>query len=183
METKYDAYYERDIPYKMTLDELYQRALERSGEPLQRNEEHLSFTEEDVLAYFRYRGADKVRIWKYSAAPRNIMNIGSLFGMPGLAMVSGESDQKTLCRLYVGGERGRDSSYNPLLDESIVPRDGAWYTAYKIMFTPVWYSGVIDKHYVSDFVSGLREGTYEIWESDDETFLDDVNLIPELPAA
>jgi len=47
METRYDSYYEKEIPYKMSLEELLSIEYKR---------------EEDILAYFRYIGIDNVRV-------------------------------------------------------------------------------------------------------------------------
>jgi len=146
METRYDAYYERDIPYKMTLDELKERSKDNYKGQMR---------EEDILAYIRYRG-DKFRCMAKSAV-RGIMS-------PLGLMASTDDEEMVLCRLVTGkdDERFNDSAYNPLVDNTF--HENSWYSAYKLALTPALFNGCIDKYYVSDFCSILNDGYITIVE-------------------
>lgn len=156
MEMKYDSYYEKEIPYKMTMEELVERQQKRSG----------FISEEDLLAYIRYCG-EKVRFYAPTAYPESIMPVPF---MGGMALVESGHEKKALCRIVTGkdGERYKDSAYNPLVEGGVIQRDGNWYCAYKMSITPVEFKGVVDSWYVSDFCSAINRGNVEIWELEDE---------------
>lgn len=151
-EVKWDGYYEKYIPYKMSLDVLFARACDRVD-----NDERAWYVEEDVVAYIRYRGFDNVRFYMMTELPEDI--IGTPFGF---ALTTGKSG-KALCKLHYDGEEG--GLFNPLIEEDDIHKDH-WYHAYKIKLTPVEYEGVVDRWYFSDFVSHMREGGIEIWETE-----------------
>ena len=128
METRYDEYYEREIPYKMTLEEL--KGLDHPKE-------------EDILAYFRHVGINNVRVI-VPATPQSGITITPF---PGIAMCSGER-VATLCRMVDEDE----PLYNPLVERDYL-RPEHWYHPYKIKFTPVEFEGVTERFYFSDFCS------------------------------
>lgn len=148
METKYDAYHERDILYKITFEELCAA-----------NEKNGRMREEEILAYIRHRGT-KFRCLAMSAV-RGIMS-------PLGLMCSSDDERMVLCRLVTGEDRDdfKKSMYNPLVEDSF--HENSWYSAYKLAITPVEFEGVVDKYYVADFCSLVNKGLIEIWEPQDE---------------
>jgi hypothetical protein len=147
MEMKYDSYYEKEIPYTMTLEELHARGKERNG----------FMTEEDILAYIRYRGKDFC-----CRAMSATKGISSPIGI----ICSSEDEKMVLCRLVTekDGEKYKSSSYNPMITED--PEGKAWYSSYKLSLTPIKFNGVIDSWYVSDFCSAINSGHIELWEKE-----------------
>ncbi len=141
METRYDAYYEKEIPYKMSLEELVSLEYKR---------------EEDFLAYFRHIGIENVRVIIPANPPQNI----TLVPFIGIALCSGDRVD-TLCKMI----DDPNDLYNPLLDKDNVIHPGHWYHAYKIKFTPVEYEGVVENFYFSDFCSMLNSGHAKIVRS------------------
>jgi hypothetical protein len=148
METKYDSYYDREIPYTMTFDELYTLS--------DRGDGTLRFREENVLAYIRNVG-DKFRMIAPAVPGKNITPV-----FPGLAISSGEPEN-TVCKLVLE----EDDFHNILHVSPYDIEQGHWYSPYKISFTPVNYSGLKEKMYFSDFVSLLNQGIITIKEWDD----------------
>lgn len=137
METRFDSYYEKEIPYKMTLEELASLEYKR---------------EEDILAYFRQIGIDNIRIIIPATPSSSIMK--SPF--PGIALCSSEK-VSTVCRMI----NDPDPLYNPLVERNtILPEH--WYHPYKIRFTPIEYDGVLETFYFSDFCSLLNNGSAKI---------------------
>jgi len=149
VEMKWDAYYEAEKPYKMTMEDMHERSKARDG----------YITEEDFLAYLRYRRND-VRFYAPTEMPSDI----TLFPLGGFALTSGKSG-RALCRLMTreDGEPYTDSSYNPI-EEKDALWENHWYRAYKLAITPVEFRGCVDKWYVSDFLGAIRDGRIEIWE-------------------
>ena len=137
METRFDCYYEKDIPYKMTLEELADLEYKR---------------EEDILAYFRQVGIDNVRVIIPSTPSSGIMETPFI----GIALCSGEKVD-TVCRML----NEDDTLYNPLVERDGL-RPGHWYHPYKIKFLPVNYEGVVERFYFSDFCSMLNRGHAKI---------------------
>lgn len=137
METKYDGYYEREITYKMTLEELQAYAKAHNG--------HMG--EEQILAYIRFRG-EELQI-EAPATPIENITLTPF----GFALSSGEKT-KTLCKLML-----RDNSlYNPLLEEHSTFHKDHWYNPYKIEYTPAEYPGCIEKMYFCDFCHNINRG-------------------------
>ena len=137
METRFDCYYEKNIPYKMTLEELVALEYKR---------------EEDILAYFRQVGIDNVRIIIPSTPSSGIMEMPFV----GIALCSGEKVD-TVCRIL----NEDDPLYNPLVERDSL-RPEHWYHPYKIKFLPVNYEGVVERFYFSDFCSMLNRGHAKI---------------------
>lgn len=152
MELKWDSYYKREIPYRMTLDELHYEATKRDSE-------WPHYSEENVLAYIRHRGPENVRFYMSVTHPRDVMNLSNLFGIP-MILSSRNREYKTTCKVVT---EGVDDIYNPMYEKDNL-HEGHWYHAYKIVLTPTDYEGVLEKMYVSDFVSGINRGYIEIWE-------------------
>ena len=141
MEKRYDAYYEKEIPYKMSLEELVALKYKRA---------------EDFLAYFRHVGIENVRVVIPANPPQNI----TLVPFIGIALCSGDRVD-TLCKMI----NDPSDLYNPLLDKEDTIHPGHWYHAYKIKFTPVEYEGVVESFYFSDFCSLLNAGHAKIVRS------------------
>lgn len=137
METRFDSYYEKDMPYKMSLEELADLDHKR---------------EEDILAYFRQVGIDNVRVIIPATPSSSIM----VSPFPGIALCSGEKVD-TVCRMI----NEDDPLYNPLVERDNL-RPEHWYHPYKIKFTPVEYEGVVERFYFSDFCSLLHRGFAKI---------------------
>jgi len=138
METRYDSYYEKEIPYKMSLEELLAIDYKRA---------------EDFLAYFRYIGIENVRVIVPATAQRNIHKSPFL----GVAMCSGDRVD-TICKMV----NNENDLYNPLIEKGCLIHPGHWYHAYKIEFTPVEYEGVIERFYMTDFCAMLNSGRAKI---------------------
>lgn len=143
METKYDAYYEKELPYKMDYKELIE-ATDKRGR----------MSENHFLAYLRYKGENFRCI-----APMTIRGIMSPLGM----MVSESDYQPILSRLCMekDGERFKDSNYNPLIEKDGM-WDNAWYHSYKISLTPAEFDGCRESYYVLDLVSLIKRGHIKI---------------------
>jgi len=138
METRYDSYYEKEIPYKMSLEELLSIEYKR---------------EEDILAYFRYIGIDNVRVI-LPATPQASIHKTPFFG---IAMCS-SNKTATLCRMI----NNKNDLYNPLIEKENTIHPGHWYHVYKIEFTPIEYEGVIERFYFSAFCSLLKSDKAKI---------------------
>lgn len=163
METRYDGYYEREIPYKMTLEEFHERS-EKNG----------WMKEEDFLAYLRYRNG-KVLFLAPTEMPEDIMLV------PLLGVFSSGRSGKALCRLMLpeDGKKYKDNMYCPIVDDDEDFHDQHWYGAYKLSITPVEFKGCIDEWYVSDFFGYVQKGTIEIWEVD-EAFTGDFEKVTQI---
>ena len=140
METRYDGYYEKEIPYKMTREELYK--LDRPSQ-------------EHILAYIRHLGIEIARFIIPAHPPSNITVIPSM----GFALCSGEMVD-TICRMV----NDDNALYNPLIEEEHPIHKDHWYSPYKIKFTPIDFDGVIERFYFSDFCSLFRAGKVKIIE-------------------
>lgn len=139
METRYDSYYEKHIPYKASLSDL-------------EHAEHMS--DELILAYIRNKRPENLIFIVDTHAPQNI----TLVPMLGIAMCSGDR-VPTRCKMVEEGE----SLYNPLIEYDCL-REDHWYHPYKIKFTPVDFEGPNERFYFSDFCSCVRNGHFHIIE-------------------
>ena len=140
MEKRYDSYYEKEILYKITLEELITLDYK---------------SEEAILAYFRKIGIDNVRVIIPTTPSNSIM----LSPFPGIALCAGEKVD-TICKMI----NEDDPAYNPLIERDCLRLDN-WYHPYKIKFTPVEYKGVIESYYFSDFCGLLNNGYAKIIRS------------------
>ena len=147
---KYDSYYKKEIPYTMTLEDLFKRAAQYGGK-------FFHYSEEDVLAYIRYICIDNALFYMSTELPQDIMDFG------GVVLSSGRSG-KAPCRIVPVEE----DLYNPLIEKDSL-HEGHWYHPYKIKLTPVDFNGCIDSWYFMDFVSAINGGNIEIWERSKET--------------
>lgn len=142
METRYDAYFEREIPYKCSLEELYE------------NVKEFGFHNEYLLAYIRQVGARNVRFYTDENAYEQ-----------------NRPEHKILYRLCDEKDYGpfKDCSYNPMIEETF--HENSWYSSYKLGIIPVNSKDGgkgIRTFYVSDFCHLLNEGIIEIWEMGEE---------------
>lgn len=140
MEKRYDSYYEKEILYKITLEELIELEYK---------------SEEAILAYFRQIGIDNVRVIIPATPTSSIM----LSPFPGIALCAGKKVD-TICKMI----NEDDPLYNPLVERDCL-RSEHWYHPYKIKFTPIEYEGVIESYYFSDFCSLLNAGYAKIIRS------------------
>lgn len=135
---KYDSYYEKELPFKITFEEYL---------------EHLKYktlTNELFIAVLRNIGPDKVRFLMPSARPEDI-TIMPIFGM---ALTSVGNESVTECKLVLNKDGG--DLFNPFFNDA----KSHWCHSYKIKTTPTQYHGVIDQHYVCDFVSMIESKYY-----------------------
>lgn len=137
MKTKYDEYMERELPYRMTLEELFEKS-----------DNGRFYTEVDVLAYIRERG-EKFTCLCPASTPSDMCGVSPL-GM----MVSGRSE-KVPCRIYI--DKNKDS-YNPLFEDTIAGGVTHFSSTYKISMTPIEFEGCVETFYFSDFVSMINDG-------------------------
>lgn len=144
METKFDSYYDKDLPWKITATE-FETA---------RTEHRL--TDNMLVARLRAIGAENVRIVIPCAQPKDIM----LTPIPGMAFVSA-TDEKvpTECRLTV--PKNAPDLHNVFANDS----KKHWAHYYKICLTPVGFAGVIDRFYVSDLAGLLKSGYAKLVEA------------------
>ena len=137
METRYDGYYEREIAYKMTLEELQEYAKAHNG--------HMG--EEHILAYIRFKG-EGFTCMAHAAPAESIMPTPF-----GFALTS-EKKSGILCKIML-----RESNlYNPLKEDHDILHENHWYNPYKIEYTPVEYQGCVEKMYFSDFCHHINQG-------------------------
>lgn len=134
MQTKYDEYMERELPYRMTLEELFEKS-----------DNGRFYTEVDVLAYIRERG-EKFTCLCPASTPSNMCGLSPL-GM----MVNGRTE-KVSCKIYTGGR------FNPLDENCVSGGVNHFSSAYKISMTPIEFEGCIETFYFSDFVSMINDG-------------------------
>jgi len=150
METKYDSYYDRKIPYTMTFDELYTLTDRGDGK--------LRFNEENVLAYIRQRG-DKFRM----IAPVSLPDENGF--------LSCNEYENVLCKIDFPED---DSDlFNPFYVSDFDAEEGRWYHAHKMCVSPIDFPRFVQKMYVMDFVSLLNSGSIIIEEWDDVMFEED----------
>ena len=147
MEMKYDSYYEKELPYKMSMEELMEESTREDGS--------VYFTQQDILAYIRERGADNVVFMMPTTLPNDMMLTPFGFGL------SSGRNGNARCKIVPVD----DPMYNPLVERDAI-RENHWYHAYKIKLTPIEYNGFVDSWYVSDFVSAINEGRIQIWEEE-----------------
>ena len=134
MEIRYDPYMEKDLPYRMTLEELFERS---------DLNEKLWVRETDLLAYIRFRG-ESFTCLAPASAPKNMMIT------PLGCMTDGRSDFIP-CKVHTSG-------FNNVLDESDPLWPGHFSHAYKIELTPIEFNGCIERFYFSDFCSLINDG-------------------------
>lgn len=142
MEMKYDGYYEREMPYRMTMEEL--QSLEYIGE-------------EEIIAYMRHVGINNLLIKAKTTFPRNITNIPF---MQGVALCSGEKEY-SICRFV----DDPNELYNPFIEKDDGFDRDHLSSPYKIKFTSIEFDGVVETMYFSDFCSLVKEGKIELIES------------------
>lgn len=142
METKYDGYYEREMPYRMTMEEL--QSLDYMGE-------------EEILAYMRHIRIDNLLIKAKTHFPKNMIVTGFL---PGIALCSGNKEC-SICKIV----NDEDLMYNPFIERDDGFDRDHLSSPYKIKFTSIEFDGVIETMYFSDFCSLVKEGKIELIES------------------
>lgn len=134
MVTKYDNYMKKELPYRMALEELFDKS--NQGE---------WYREEDVLAYIRERGVNFTCLCPAST-PDNMHGISPL-GM----MVSGRSNFVP-CKIYTKGYwNALDEKQNPIWPDHFS-------YLHKIQVTPIEFEGCVETFYFSDFVHMIQEG-------------------------
>lgn len=133
MQTKYDDYMKKELPYRMTLEELFEKS---------NNGDH--YFEVDVLAYIRERG-EKFTCLCPASTPSDMCGISPL-GM----MLSGRSE-KIPCRIHCNG-------YWDILEEGNPIWPNHFSYCHKIQMTPIEFEGCIETFYFSDFVSMINNG-------------------------
>lgn len=142
MEMRYDGYYEKEVFYKMTLEELH-------------SFEH--WADEHILAYMRHVGIENLIIVAKTTPPQNILFVPFLNGM---ALCSGKK-QPTMCKIV----DDESHSYNPFKDSTCTIHKDHWYSPYKLKYTSIEFEGVIESMYVCDFCSHVRDGKIELIET------------------
>lgn len=145
MEMRYDPYYEEELPYRMNLEELFERA---------NRKDYFHIQDRDVLAYIRERGISFTCLAPAST-PRDML------GMSPLGMMVGSRSELVPCKIYTGG------LWNPL-DESNTLHPGSFGYAHKIQVTPIEFEGCIETFYFSDFCSLISDGSVVLIELDTE---------------
>ena len=142
MKYKYDSYFEKQIPYKMSMEELSELEYQ---------------TDAHILAYLRYIGIENIAILAYTYSLKNIMKIK--FDFIETTICSSEYE-KIICRIL----NDDDKLYNPLLENNSIIHKNHWYSPYKIKYTPIEFDGVIKRMYVTDFCQEVRSGQIELIE-------------------
>jgi len=132
METRYDSYYEKELPYKMSLEELANLKYK---------------SEEAILACLRQIGVDNVRVIIPTTPHDKIVKI------PFMNLFSCVEEKTDIICKMVNND---NHLYNPLNElEQRHPKH--WYHPYKIEFTPVEYEGFVERFYFSDFRTMLHK--------------------------
>lgn len=129
MEMKFDGYYEKEIPYRMTMEEL-------------QSLDYMS--EEDILAYMRHVGIDSLLIKARTHFPKNMLVTRFL---PGVAICSGDKEY-SICK-FVNDE---DQKYNPFIEKEDSIHKKHLSSPYKIKYTSVEFNGVVETMYFSVFL-------------------------------
>jgi len=148
MEMKYDGYYKKEIPYKMTLEELFERSTIK--------EDYFYMCHEDILAYIRERG-ENFTCMAHATVPENMMHLP--FGM---GCISSGEKELVPCRIVLSD----DELYNPLHEGNDTFHKNHWHHPYKIKFTPIEFKGCIERMYVSDFCGHIQKGYIILTELD-----------------
>jgi len=138
MEKKYDSYFEEEIPYTETLEELHNS--NKDG----------YITERHLLAYIRSRGEKFTCIARVNV-PKTIIQT------PLGAVAMDDNYQSVPCKIVL------DRQYNPLKSYISIEEDH-WYGPYKIQFTPSEFNGFVETMYFSDFCSHVNSGDIIITE-------------------
>ena len=141
METRYDGYYEKELPYRMTMEEL----------------QSLDYmTEEAILGYMRHVGIDNLLIKARTHFPKNVLVARFL---PGIAICSGDKEY-SICKIV----NDEDQMYNPFIEKDDGFDRDHLSSPYKIKFTSIEFQGINETMYFSDFCSLVKEGKIELIE-------------------
>ena len=144
MLVRYDGYYEKDIPYLMSMEELVD--VLDSG----------NASESMILAYIRNVGADKLLIKTKTYMPEGMLQLPFY----GIMLCDHDRRDFSLCRIV----EGEDPAYNPLSENHNSIHKDHWYAPYKIQYTSIEFDGVVEKMYFSDFCSLVNKGLVEFIE-------------------
>jgi hypothetical protein len=137
IEYRFDSYYGRDIPYRMSREDF----------------EASDKCSENLLAYIRQMGFDHIQFLAYATT-----NFVLIPGM-NIALSSSGGDKKVWCRMVDNA----NNIYNPLREEDGFHKDH-WYHPYKIEYTPVDFKGCIKHMYFSDLANMIKRGHIELRE-------------------
>ncbi len=152
MITKYDGYFQKELPYKMNLEELFERSYDKE-------KDWFHYSEQDFLAYVRQRG-EKFTFFASIKMPKQI--IKTPYGPMPINHIYSELIP---CKICLDSE---DAAHNPISKEfnGLDRERNSWYHAYKIQITTVEDFGfpVKDTMYVSDFISHFNRGKFFIAE-------------------
>lgn len=142
MKMKYDGYYEKLLPYRITMEELLKVDY---------------WTEDHILAYLRTVGSKNLLIRVKTYMSEGILNV-----FPGIALCSSNKIDYSICKFV----EEDDPNYNPFLEVLDAFHGDHFISPYKIKFTSVEFNGVTESMYFSDFCTMVENGKITLIEVD-----------------